>query len=567
MFLTRVAQLTSDLSRVKALPRRVVSPQDLASIADEMTEAFRTPNGTMRLNTVQGLTLKELGDVGGAFGAIGVGGGKTLITLLAPVVVGAKRPILVIPASLRDKTERERRALSKHFPVALHMRIVSYEELGRVAAAKLLETHNPDMLVFDECHRVKNRKAGVTRRVARFIHDHPDVTVAAFSGTVIKKSIKDFAHILRWCLKRGAPVPMTQEETDEWAAILDPNTFSGVAPGRFLDLGPAGDSEDIQEQARTVFRSRLTETPGVIVHDSPDVNASLSIVGLRYDTNPVTDDNFRKLRTLMEAPTGWTFSEAIIAWQLGRQLSLGLHYEFDPLAPKDWLAARKAWAQFVRKVLSRSRTYDTELQVANAVIAGDLVSPELDAWRKMRPTFEPNSVPVWHDDSALDVCEEWMAKGPGIVFCAHEFFARALAKRTGAPYYGAGGLDSKENPIEAEDGSRAIIASLQANGTGRNLQAFSRGLLTAVPPGADGLEQTIGRMHRQGQASDEVEYTVLLGCAEHLKAFWDAHEGSKAIEQMTGAKFKVTNCADLIDIPTLEEAQAFKGWAWAKELT
>ena len=138
---------------------------------------------------------------GGAFLPIQVGGGKTLITLLAPQVMQANRPILLLPASLIEKTERDRQEYAKHWKVAKHLRFVSYESLGRVRMAQELENYHPDLIIADEAHRLKNPRAACTRRVARYMKDHPTVPFVALSGTIMRHSIKDFAHLLIWALK------------------------------------------------------------------------------------------------------------------------------------------------------------------------------------------------------------------------------------------------------------------------------------------------------------------------------------------------------------------------------
>ena len=161
---------SDELRRILALPRRSLDDPQWVDLAEEMTEILRTPNGTMRLRPIQAMALHDIGVVGGLFAPIGVGEGKTLITLLAPFVLGAERPLLLLPASLIRKTERERRELAKHWLVS-DVQMVSYEMLGRVQAASLLDRIKPDLIIADEVHKLKNRKAAVTRRVARYMRD------------------------------------------------------------------------------------------------------------------------------------------------------------------------------------------------------------------------------------------------------------------------------------------------------------------------------------------------------------------------------------------------------------
>ena len=87
------------------IPRRTpLSPDEEAEQIDLLTNHLRTPGGTMRLRPVQAQALYEMHDYGGLFGPIRVSGGKTLITLLAALVLEAQRPMLIVPAALIEKT-------------------------------------------------------------------------------------------------------------------------------------------------------------------------------------------------------------------------------------------------------------------------------------------------------------------------------------------------------------------------------------------------------------------------------------------------------------------------------
>ena len=74
---------------------------------------------------------------------------------------------------------------------------------------------------------------------------------------------------------------------------------------------------------------------------------------------------------------------------------------------------------------------------------------------------------------------------------------------------------------------RTIIASIQANGTGRNLQHWHRALCTAIPSNGRDFEQWAGRQHREGQTRD-VQVDILFGCRAHhndlRKVFNLSHE-------------------------------------------
>lgn len=236
----RSVSRSQDFQRILNLPKREAVDGD--ALASMMTDALRAPGGTMSLRPVQALALYEMMQVGGAFCPMGVGTGKTLVFLLAPVVLGLKRAIGLLPASLVEKTERERRHYAEHFCVDRSMQLFSYEMLGRENAANFLSLKKPDGLVTDESHRLKNPKAACTRRVARLMREEPSTRFVAMSGTMIKDSLRNFAHLIRWSLgAENAPIPQTEGELDEWADALDErvNPMQRARPGALLDLEAA----------------------------------------------------------------------------------------------------------------------------------------------------------------------------------------------------------------------------------------------------------------------------------------------------------------------------------------
>jgi hypothetical protein len=254
-------------------------------------------------------------------------------------------------------------------------------------------------------------------------------------------------------------------------------------------------------------------------------------------------------------------------WRHAKELALGFHSIWDPRPPKEWLDPRKAWGSFVRTHLSRSRTLDSPDQVKQGVLAGTIDDGGLlERWLAVEKTYEPNVVEIWHDDSVIKFCAKW-AKKPGIVWTEHTFFAERLAKDTGLPYFGPGGFDARGVYIEDADCSRSIIASIDANRDGKNLQGdpergwkgFSRNLL-APPDGWDALQQVIARTHRPKQRADEVIVDVLIGCREHIGSWRKDVAGTHAARDMIGGTPKIFLTTPRF--PTDEEIEAFVGERW-----
>lgn len=539
--MSRKVHRSPEFSRIKYLPTR----KDTAPLTD-----LSTSNGTMSLFPAQDLALRELRDKRGLVAPVPVGGGKTLISLLSATVVQAKRPLLLLPANLISKTERERRVLSEHWKIPAFLRIYSYEMLSRVAGANMLEFHRPDLLICDEAHNLKNLKAACTRRVARYMDKYEDTMFVALSGTFMKNSLKDFSHLAYWALRRESPVPFDPNTLNAWCYALDQNMkeFQRSEPGAILEFCLPEDLElPPLDAARKGYSRRIMSTPGVVGITPLDkgCQASIKITGHLYPMNPETDLHFNKLRKTWTLPTGEELSEAVELWRHARELALGLHYRWDPPGPPAWLMARSSWSKHVREIISRSHELDSELAVALKCQEG-LLDPTLYLhWTKIKPSFTPNPIPVWHDEKALEFCAGWAKKGSGIIWTQHIFFGEALAKKTGLPYYREGGKDQLGNSIEDADG--VVIASIDSNKEGRNLQKWNRNLVASMSGGAVPWEQLIGRTHRPGQGEDTVYVDLMVGCVEDLNDWNKALDEARAIRDLLGQDQKILQ-AD-VDMP------------------
>lgn len=475
-------QMTACLRRVLSLPRREWSDEYAAELAHDLTQLLKTPHGMMTLRPIQAVALADIGTVGGAFLPIRVGGGKTLVSLLTPYVLDAERPLLVLPAKLIEKTKRAQFELRPHWCIPHNrIRMESYELLGRPQAAELLEEYRPDVIVLDEAHRAKSKSAAVTRRLMRYLGQHPETRLVAMTGTMTRRSLHDFAHILRRCLgAENAPVPRDYRETEEWAAALDEiKCERAVGLGALVRLLDDGEEVSL-DTVRRGFRRRLVSTPGVVATDERFEGASLSITAVRPLVTDSVKRALHRLRSAWLLPDESPLSTGLDVWRHAQEIGLGFYYVWDPPPPRPWLEARKEWCAASRKILGNNRrALDSEAQVANAVDAGHYphAVDALERWRAVRDTYKPNTVPQWMDDSVLNYCAKWAKQGPGIIWAGHRAFGQRLSRETGLPFYSAKGCDARGRPIpEVPDpacGEGAIIASIKSNSEGRNLQGLS----------------------------------------------------------------------------------------------
>ncbi len=531
---------------VSALPRR--RWQDAPDL-DELVRLLSAElqhTDTDPLWAVQAAAIRDAHDLGGAFLPVGVGKGKTLASLLTPGVLQAKRPLLLIPAKLRKKTYRAIETLGRAWKIHPGIRVHSYTELSLEKNAGLLEEISPDLIVMDEGHHLRNPNSGRTRRVHRYLKEHPETGVIAMSGSFTKESIRDYAHILRWCLKERTPLPESWGTLCDWADAIDARVPDDkrVEPGALLEWCAEG------ETVRQGYQRRLNETPGVVNSPGVDnVDASLTIALWDFEPPRAIEAAFEKLEEKWETPNGDMITEAIDVARHSKDLAQGFWLRWDPPGPRDWMDARQAWKAYVRHTLGHNRReLDTELQVWNEVERWALLGPKgskqkeavdiwLD-WKIVAPTFEPNSVPTWITNEVVAAAAKWAQENTGIVWVSRPAMGKAVAKAAGCRYYGAGDdgiLDERES----------CVASIRAHGEGNDLQHFSESLVLAPPASGDVWEQLLGRMHRSGQEADEVKYTVYLPSERLREMFETVRQDAVYIEQTFGTRQKI-NFADVL---------------------
>mgnify|MGYP001580441643 CR=1 FL=1 len=531
------------LERVAGLSRRDPDAEALALVGP-LSAALRREESTAVLRPVQALALAELYEREGLLAGIEVGAGKTLISYLAPSVVYARRPVLLIPARLREKTRRDFDALALEWisPSVIYT-ILSYEEMSREDRATLIDDLAPDLIVADEAHHLKNPRAAVTRRVGRYLR-RGACRFVGMSGTLTTRSLRDFAHLAAWALGQDAPVPLHEPTLREWCAALDPGVDDGwrISPGMLLEaLPPAADDEvpDDLERARAGLRRRIRETSACVITRRSECPASIYVEEVALEPHPPeVEAALCRLRHDWETPGGEPLEEAARVWAVAQQVVLGFYYELDPPAPRDWREARRTWSSACREVLEGNRRdLDTARQVATAVDRGLYPGAEdaLAAWRAVRDTFTPRRVARWlsHAPLARVACLD--AGGPAIWWTSHVEFGRALATCMDAPYAGEQGRLADGRLIDDLAGGCSVVASVQSCGTGRNLQAWSRSVITCPPADAGTWEQLLGRTHRQGQLADVVEVVIAVGCAESRAAVDKAFGEARYVEQTTGA--------------------------------
>jgi hypothetical protein len=538
---------TEEFRRVQELPR-LPPYRGPGILAELLTSELKTAAGTMTLREVQAVALDMLHNSRGLVGDIPVGEGKTLISFLAAVAVQASKPLLLVPASLIEKTRRDFAMLRDHWCVDAEPEIRSYQWMGRVGAAEFLETFKPDIIIADEAQKLRNPSAAVTRRVFRYLAANPSTVFVPMSGTLFGRSLMDAHHMFAAALgAEKMPLPAKPTEAKMWARAVDEKTSIRSAPGALELLLEPGEPVRLETIRRAVGK-RIQETAGVISRQASDIGASIELNVLRWPVPVECREHLRTLLTLYEAPNGDETTPAD-GYRHARTLCCGFYYEWDPPPPWEWMDARRFWNRFVRGEIESER-FDSELQVAQACALGRLESGGTwEAWKEIRGTFEPNSIPKWESDEILNRIIDHTADEPTIIWVEHTALGERLAELSGMPYFHRMGRD--EDGVFIDDHTPdqgSMIASIASNAEGRNLQAWDRMLV--VPPPANGKtwQQMLGRLHRMGQLADEIRVDVVIQHGAIRSAMRQALADARFIYQTTSQtqKLLLADCTEEI---------------------
>lgn len=580
-------QLTAELRRIASLPRRGKPWEEIYTeqVCQELTKLLARPGGKMILKPVQVAGLVELHDTGGWFGQAGVGSGKTLITMLAPVVLKAERPLLIVPSKLLRKTQNEFRLYDEHFDLT-PIRFGRYEILSRAGGAKeMLETYQPDLLGLDEAHKCKSTTAACTRKIKIYLREARAagrrVYVQVCSGTFAKRSIEDFAHIAEWTHPESCPIPSGQHKGERllWSKALD----EGIPDEQRVQIGALRvfvpddlEEEDELTRARIGVQRRIFDTPGFLATKSNDVpDCSLTIECHQVEVPPEVDKLFKIVKDTWckpphEGVPGDEIDSAAVLWATSRALACGLVHYWRKPPPPHWLGPRRVYFKSVRKKLHYSRHLHSPDEVAREIVrvgADHTMWPEHAAWKAVEKSFKPDPAVRFVHDFALQWVARWAEKNTGLIWVEWPDFGSRIAKHLGIKYYGRGGVSADGNTIEAASKTEPLaVASIDANHEGRNLQEglWSKMLFTSAPTTGREVEQAIARMHRIGQTADEVTAEFMIASREQFNGFFQSMRDGGFYNAIFGADFKLVEGGKTADVILPEWKKS--GGAWAEPL-
>lgn len=599
---------SKDLRRILAIPRRPAVDLDGSAMALALIEymqkilflgpkdcvcqsAYHRPCIT-RLKASQAWALFEASLVQGLLGALSVGSGKTILNILLPMVVrDCKHAVILIPPGLRQQLLAEFRMLREHYKVphlmldGVHhksnqppggpvLHVVPYSKFNRPESTAILGELNPDLIIADECHKIRNLTTATTSRVMRRFLEKKETRFCGYSGTITAKSIRDYAHIAAIALRENSPLPLDPSTVEEWAVALDPNPLPAPA-GALMALCEPGETKVYEG-----FHRRLVETRGFVATTSGSIDASINI--MQRVPPPMPDrlkELLKEVRANEERPDGEQLVDILQITKCVRELACGFFYrwKFPHGEPesliKEWFSRRKAWGKELREQLkNRQEHMDSPKLCANAAkrayqgefggeaYVGDLPVWYADTWKPWAEIkdkvyheqdiiwldrIKPEDRELYHkaytpgaDYLAKDAAE-WGLKHRGVIWYEHRALGERISEISGLPRHG-GGLGAEER-ILAEKGDRSIVASIKSHGTGRDglQRLFNEQLITNPPSSGDIFEQVLGRLHRIGQEEDEVNTHVYRHVPEFAESIDKAICQAKYVAGTLGSNQKL----------------------------
>lgn len=545
---------SAELSRILAIKRRKLIISDNEVLRDygngpqgveDLTPHFRRPGSTLSLWPLQNVVLHEIYEANGGLFLGSVGAGKSLPSLLSASVLDSKRCVLLVKPQLRNKLlTQDLPFYNKHFDLPLdRIHVVSYNELSSAEKAGILNKLKPDLIVADECHCLALRNSARTRRFMRYFKENPGTRFVGLSGTISKRSILNYAHLLELALGKNSPLPNNFRVLEEWAEALDAGENPRPA-GALQKLCETG------EDVRSGYRRRLVETPGIVASVEGSIGTSLNITARKLHMPEKVRLELSKLYATWKIGEE-ELTDSMAMSRVARQIVSGFYYVWKwPEGKRDgeWIDARRGWHRSVREYLQHTSRegMDSPLLLARAAMSGKWACETWSPWDNVRDRPEPETLPIWISEFLVADAIKWgkeHQKTNGLIFYEHDAIGQMIAKFGNFPIYGAGADASTSDP----DREPVIVCSSRAQGEGKNLQRWSNMLLTAVPANGLAFEQIMGRCHRPGQEADEVNVELYLHCDEFKRAFETAVNDAMFIEATQGQKQKLIFATKVLD--------------------
>lgn len=387
-----------------------------------------------RLFEPQANAIRDFELYGGFLAPIGVGWGKTLITLACAGIAATRydisRVLLVVPSSVysqlvdqmipaargkipfplqviglggRSQDQRKFLARSKRRGIYL----LPYSYLSTKDASEILTEIAADCVLLDEAHNLKSRRAARTRRMLDWIAERKPKIVASLSGTLTSKSLMDYHHLARVCLGERSPMPLSNQMAGEWSMVID----SGAPPTSILHGNPieplvrwacrnfptlAQEEVDVSG-FRKAYQIRFLTTPGVVATGDQEIGVSLVLQNRPVPAYEKAHDYERLKKLIQDVDTLWVtpngdeIDYAIHLFKWLFELHSGFYNELTWPTPATIASRRGISESAAEDLLKRAKEHHLLHQAYSKELRGYLLNdsaPGLDTPMLVASEFE-----------------------------------------------------------------------------------------------------------------------------------------------------------------------------------
>jgi len=286
------------------------TPEEIKAISDYYI-TNPTPPFDKGLYPAQVKALMQFHDYGSLFCPVPVAGGKTLISVLiandAYRDFHKRKIILMNPVNLIGQLRTTelplyRRHMSINIPFywltkeSKHQRlltaksnrggcyVVSYSLLSGQSGAEILDAIQPDLIIGDEVHRIASARPSARNRRFKEVVNKYNPSLVVMSGTITKKSPKDYHWIATQTLQHNSFMPRPKQAADAWSEILDCEASTAdelnpngghQAAGPIMHVAHWADKNIPDKEFpnnllgfRTAAKERMRTAPGVILPEA-----------------------------------------------------------------------------------------------------------------------------------------------------------------------------------------------------------------------------------------------------------------------------------------------------------
>jgi len=451
--------------------------------------------------------------------------------------------------------------------------IYTFSLLSSPQGAEILDAICPSTVIIDEAHNLSGtRNSARAKRFNEFLDTNkPDLI--SLSGTMTRTTPMDYYSLARHGLKEYNFLPNIKTMAQLWsdaigsgASSMDESESASVAMSkplfRLINWARVKFPDEVFEISlsgfRKAFRYRLTTNPGVTSSGEDHLDVGIKIINDPHKSPEsvsgwdLMQDLIQSVKDEMITPSGDELEHAMHVWKWLYEIEGAGFYNELYWPSMEWIEKYKgvkgaeaedllerskeyheAHQEYARE-LRNFLTYNSEKGLDTPMLVGKNMSQHgakyvgdalYMAWTDMKgKDFEERLERL---KRAIRVCPfkinqtvEWyktLPKGKGAIIWFYstevgKWLKEAFEEAGLDPVYCPAGPAYNSVAIDHDHKDKPLIASISAHGTGKNLQHFEYERYVQWPRDAKLAEQSIGRVHRNGQQADEVYiYTDFAG--------------------------------------------------------